>query len=286
MGGGGAGRTGRLRHAARGRRPGGAGTRGRIDRPPPHCPDAAGHPPRRSRPLLRGSHGLGRDDWRDCYGHGAIHHPGDDAGLPPEAGATLRMIIEATAPTRIDLAGGTLDIYPIYLLEGGAVTVNLAITIDTRVRVEPYAEGVAVYSEDLGFGVEAPTAAALPVGGPLDPILRPPHAHPGGDRLGRAPRLGPGGVLVAARRPAGDLRAPQDTRLAAPPRAAPRPRGHRGETGGAVHQRAHRKAGLLRCAAGGPECHLVRSGAGDGRAPPTAATAGCPGRAPCPHLHR
>jgi len=82
------------------------------------------------------------------------------------------MIIEATAPTRIDLAGGTLDIYPIYLLEGGAVTVNLAITIDTRVRVEPYAEGVAVYSEDLGFGVEAPTAAALPVGGPLDLILR------------------------------------------------------------------------------------------------------------------
>src|SRR3972149_2669863 len=172
MGGGGAGRTGRLRHAARGRRPGGAGTRGRIDRPPPHCPDAAGHPPRRSGPLLRGSRGLGRDDWRDCDGHGAIHHPGDDAGLPPETGATLRVIIETTAPTRIDLAGGTLDIYPIYLLEGGAVTVNLAITIDTRVRVEPYEEGVAVYSEDLGFGVEAPTAAALPVGGPLDLILR------------------------------------------------------------------------------------------------------------------
>ncbi len=82
------------------------------------------------------------------------------------------MIVEATAPTRIDLAGGTLDIYPIYLLEGGAVTVNLAITIGVRVRVEPYTEGVAVYSEDLGFGVEVPTSAALPVGGPLDLILR------------------------------------------------------------------------------------------------------------------
>src|SRR3990172_3043152 len=130
MDGGGTGRTGRLRQAARGRRPGRAGTCGRIDRPPPHRPDAAGHPSRRSRPLLRGSRGLGRDDWRDCDGHGAVHHP------------------------------------------GGAVTINLAITIDTRVRVEPYAEGVAVYSEDLGFGVEAPTAAALPVGGPLDLILR------------------------------------------------------------------------------------------------------------------
>src|SRR3989304_615450 len=137
MGGGGAGRTGRLRTAARGRRPGGGGARGRIGRPPPHCPDAAGHPPRRSGPLLRGSRGLGRDDWRDCDGHGAIHHPGDDAGLPPEAGATLRVIIEATAPTRIDLAGGTLAIYPIYLLEGGAATGNLAITIGPRGRVGP-----------------------------------------------------------------------------------------------------------------------------------------------------
>src|SRR3990172_7639284 len=172
MDGGGAGRTGRLRQAARGRRPGRAGTCGRIDRPPPHRPDAAGHPSRRSRPLLRGSHGLGRDDWRDCDGHGAIHHPGDDAGLPPEAGATLLMIIEATPPTRIDLAGGTLDIYPIYLLEGGAVTINLAITIGTRVRVEPYAKGVAVSTGARGLGVGPRPAAALPVGGPLDLILR------------------------------------------------------------------------------------------------------------------
>ena len=31
------------------------------------------------------------------------------------------------APARIDLAGGTVDIWPICLLEPGAVTVNLAI---------------------------------------------------------------------------------------------------------------------------------------------------------------
>jgi D-glycero-alpha-D-manno-heptose-7-phosphate kinase len=36
-------------------------------------------------------------------------------------------VVEATAPTRIDLAGGTLDIWPIYLFHPGAVTVNCAI---------------------------------------------------------------------------------------------------------------------------------------------------------------
>jgi len=36
--------------------------------------------------------------------------------------------IEARAPTRIDLAGGTLDIWPLYLFHSGALTVNCAIT--------------------------------------------------------------------------------------------------------------------------------------------------------------
>jgi D-glycero-alpha-D-manno-heptose-7-phosphate kinase len=36
--------------------------------------------------------------------------------------------IAAQAPTRIDLAGGTLDIWPIYLFHPGAVTINCAIT--------------------------------------------------------------------------------------------------------------------------------------------------------------
>ncbi|MGH9591718.1 MAG: hypothetical protein ACRD5L_01410 [Bryobacteraceae bacterium] len=38
------------------------------------------------------------------------------------------MRIEAKAPTRIDLAGGTLDIWPLYLFHEGAVTVNCAVT--------------------------------------------------------------------------------------------------------------------------------------------------------------
>ena len=48
------------------------------------------------------------------------------------------MRIEARAPTRVDLAGGTLDIWPLYLFHEGALTVNCAIaryafcTIETR----------------------------------------------------------------------------------------------------------------------------------------------------------
>ena len=38
------------------------------------------------------------------------------------------MRIESRAPTRIDLAGGTLDIWPLYLFHEGALTVNCAIT--------------------------------------------------------------------------------------------------------------------------------------------------------------
>jgi D-glycero-alpha-D-manno-heptose-7-phosphate kinase len=36
--------------------------------------------------------------------------------------------IESKAPTRVDLAGGTLDIWPLYLFHPGAVTINAAIT--------------------------------------------------------------------------------------------------------------------------------------------------------------
>src|SRR5499425_1131675 len=38
------------------------------------------------------------------------------------------MRIESKAPTRVDLAGGTLDIWPLYLFHPGAVTINAAIS--------------------------------------------------------------------------------------------------------------------------------------------------------------
>lgn len=46
------------------------------------------------------------------------------------------MIIEATAPTRVDLAGGTIDIWPLYLFHPGATTVNFAVSLYARCRIE------------------------------------------------------------------------------------------------------------------------------------------------------
>jgi len=40
---------------------------------------------------------------------------------------------KATEPSRIDVAGGTLDIYHLYLFEEGGITVNAAITIQSHV---------------------------------------------------------------------------------------------------------------------------------------------------------
>src|SRR5260370_20463095 len=51
------------------------------------------------------------------------------------------MRIESKAPTRVDLAGGTLDIWPLYLFHPGAVTVNAAITRYASCRIETQAQG-------------------------------------------------------------------------------------------------------------------------------------------------
>src|SRR5438270_13919868 len=46
------------------------------------------------------------------------------------------MIIESSAPTRIDLAGGTIDIWPLYLFHPGASTVNVAISLNAHCLIE------------------------------------------------------------------------------------------------------------------------------------------------------
>ena len=46
------------------------------------------------------------------------------------------MIIEASAPTRVDLAGGTIDIPPIFLFHEGAATVNFAVSLMAHCRLE------------------------------------------------------------------------------------------------------------------------------------------------------
>ncbi len=46
------------------------------------------------------------------------------------------MLIESSAPTRVDLAGGTIDIWPLYLFHPGAATVNFAISLRAHCRIE------------------------------------------------------------------------------------------------------------------------------------------------------
>ena len=49
------------------------------------------------------------------------------------------MKVTKRSPTRIDLAGGTLDCWPLYLLTDGCVTINLSVSIFTEATVEPRA---------------------------------------------------------------------------------------------------------------------------------------------------
>ena len=80
------------------------------------------------------------------------------------------MKVSATAPTRIDLAGGTLDVYPLYLFEGGGLTVNAAINIYGHVTVEtqPDDTRVRIRSEDTGAEETFASMAEISMGGKLD----------------------------------------------------------------------------------------------------------------------
>ncbi|HEY4000704.1 MAG TPA: hypothetical protein VGO93_17675 [Candidatus Xenobia bacterium] len=83
------------------------------------------------------------------------------------------MTIEARTPTRIDLAGGTLDIHPLYLFAGGGLTVNMAITLYSKVTIDRLqGTRVVLHSEDIGDTQEADHPSALALGGPLDLLAR------------------------------------------------------------------------------------------------------------------
>jgi len=58
-----------------------------------------------------------------------------DPRLPEPAPAS----VYSQAPCRFDLAGSTLDIWPLYLFHEGAVTVNVAISVMTSCRITPIA---------------------------------------------------------------------------------------------------------------------------------------------------
>ena len=65
-------------------------------------------------------------------------------------------VIDTSAPTRIDLAGGTIDIWPLYLFHPGAQTLNAAISIRARARLEAREDSrIVIHSLDTGATVEA-----------------------------------------------------------------------------------------------------------------------------------
>src|SRR5919199_6096282 len=71
----------------------------------------------------------------------------------------LSVIIESSAPTRVDLAGGTIDIWPLYLFHPGAATVNFAVSLYARCRIETR-EDDRVILESLDRGVSFETDVA------------------------------------------------------------------------------------------------------------------------------
>jgi D-glycero-alpha-D-manno-heptose-7-phosphate kinase len=70
-------------------------------------------------------------------------------------------VVEASAPARIDLAGGTLDLWPLHVLHPGSVTVNLAIDRLARCRVRRAREGFHVLAPERGLEKRAASAEEL-----------------------------------------------------------------------------------------------------------------------------
>jgi D-glycero-alpha-D-manno-heptose-7-phosphate kinase len=63
--------------------------------------------------------------------------------------------IESFAPTRVDLAGGTIDIWPLYLFHPGAMTVNFALSLMASVRIETRNDQrIILESRDRNVGFE------------------------------------------------------------------------------------------------------------------------------------
>ncbi len=81
------------------------------------------------------------------------------------------MRVEARAPVRVDLAGGTVDIWPLYLFHPGALTVNIALRHHASCVIDTRADRRIVFaSQDRGLrenfeslGELARSRSALPL---------------------------------------------------------------------------------------------------------------------------
>jgi len=70
------------------------------------------------------------------------------------------MIIESSAPPRVDLEGGTIDIWPLYLFHPGATTVNFGLSLQARCRIETNDDGrIVLESRDRKVSFETHLSA-------------------------------------------------------------------------------------------------------------------------------
>jgi D-glycero-alpha-D-manno-heptose-7-phosphate kinase len=69
--------------------------------------------------------------------------------------------IRTSAPTRIDLAGGTLDIWPLYLFHEHAQTVNAAISLRAHAEIIERTGKVRLESIDTSKIVEVESRQQL-----------------------------------------------------------------------------------------------------------------------------
>ena len=88
-------------------------------------------------------------------------------------------MLTVRAPVRVDLAGGTLDLWPLYCLHPGSLTVNVAIAAGVQLRIEsnaapagamllssPRGETVRLCQDDAGSDLAATVAFHFaPAGG-------------------------------------------------------------------------------------------------------------------------
>src|ERR1700682_2225799 len=122
------------------------------------------------------------------------------------------MIIESKAPTRVDLAGATLDIWPLYLFHPGALTVNAAISLYASCVIEtnaPGSEQIKLVSRDTkrveSFSSLAELAKAgryrLPLLAEIVKFFRP----PGGFTLTTDSEAPAGAGIGGSRAPAGGV---------------------------------------------------------------------------------
>ena len=80
----------------------------------------------------------------------------------------MKRVVQSKAPTRIDLAGGTLDLWPLYLFYENSITINVAINLyaETSIELLPSYE-IHIISKDQNQEIHTNSLQELNPSGPL-----------------------------------------------------------------------------------------------------------------------